>query len=577
MMKYKRYGWLLLLVVLVPFLAYGQEAVLRLIPYPDGGGYLQQQIINDTTANGKLPNRVYELTRGGLYLANATFINTGGWKLRLRAADSTITRKPRIFLYPTGTGTTPWNPPGYLFTLQGDLEMKNIIVSGWYEAVRDSNLRNLQGCLVRTPATTSGLNITIDSCIFTNSNGNHVRTEGPMSAVKITNSIFANMGYLGRSNLGAGKAVDLRDVAVDTMIMVNNTFVNWQDRIVRHYPATAGQPTGLLKYFRFDHNTLVNGMSYHGMLSLGTMGGTAIITNNLLIDPFSLGADTDKARQAEFIVSGELDSYGKARMNWIFSYPDQVTAWTISNNYYSISDSGQAFYTSYASEPGFAGNEGAPLTWHINGRLGADSASAFTKQSVALNKIPEVMNKLNRWYRSPTGGAKSKNTPGAWIYGDLNTIPFVDPYDFDRKHYLWLRDTLDCKYSTSSPAYTGGVGGYPLGDLNWYPALHDRWTKGLPVGVADAPRLPEQFSLGQNYPNPFNPATTISYSVPKESRVMLKVFDMLGREVATLVNEVKQPGEYRLTFDASRFASGAYVYRLSSPNQTIVRKMMLMK
>ena len=576
-MKYKRYGWLLLLVVLVPILAYGQEAVLRLVPWTDGGDYLQKQIIADTTANGKLPNRVYELTRGGLYLANASFTNTGGWKLRLRAADSTITRKPRIFLDKAGSGATPWNPPGNLFSIQGDLELKNLIISGYYEPAKDSSLIRLQGQLIMIPSTSSGLKITIDSCILTNSNGNHVRTEGPPSVVKITNSIFANMGYLGRSNLGAGKAIDLRNVAVDSCIMVNNTFVNWQDRIVRHYPQSAGQPTGQLNYFLFDHNTLVNGMSYHGMLSLGTMGGTAIITNNLLIDPFSLGQDSDKARQAEFLPSGELDQYGKARMNWIFSYPDQTTAWTISNNYYSISDSGQAFYNSYVSEPGFAGNEGQPLTWHINGRLGADSASAFTKLSVVLNKIPEVMNKLNRWYRSPTGGVKSKNTPGAWVYGDMGAVPYSDPYDFDRKHYLWLRDTLDCKYSTSSPAYTGGVGGYPLGDLNWYPALLDRWTKGLAVGVADAPRLPEQFSLEQNYPNPFNPATTISYSVPKESRVTLKVFDMLGREVATLVNEVKQPGEYRLTFEASRFASGAYVYRLSSPNQTIVRKMMLMK
>ena len=428
---------IVLLLFLLPMLLLGQE--LRLVPWSGQGSlYLNQQIAADTVANGKLPNRVYVLTRGSLYLANAAFTNTGNWTLRLKANDSTTTRKPVVMLYPSGTGTTPWNPPGSLFSLAGSLSMKNIEVTGYYELV-DTNRWNLQGVLITVPSTTSGINITIDSCILSNSNGNHVRTDGVPSVIKVTNSIFANMGYLGRSNFGAGKGFDIRNVSCDSLIIVNNTFVNWLDRIVRHYPASGATSTGAIDYFLFDHNTLVNGTSYHGFLSLGSLGKRAFITNNLLFDPFILGNDSDVSRQAEFIPSGELDKYGKARMTWIFSYPNPNVAWKVSNNYYVISDSGQAFYNQFAAD-GVTG-EGSPLTWHINGKLGADSTNAFKKVTLALNKIPATMTKLARWYRAPNGGMKAKNTPGAWTYGTATT---ADPYDFDRKSYSWLRDSLNC-------------------------------------------------------------------------------------------------------------------------------------
>ena len=70
--------------------------------------------------------------------------------------------------------------------------------------------------------------------------------------------------------------------------------------------------------------------------------------------------------------------------------------------------------------------------------------------------------------------------------------------------------------------------------------------------------------LHQNYPNPFNPTTTISYSLQTASRVTVKVYDILGREVAILANEMQNAGEYVVKFDGSRFASGMYFYRLDA-------------
>jgi len=89
--------------------------------------------------------------------------------------------------------------------------------------------------------------------------------------------------------------------------------------------------------------------------------------------------------------------------------------------------------------------------------------------------------------------------------------------------------------------------------------------------------LPAEFVLNQNYPNPFNPTTTISYFVPKESFVSIKVYDFLGREVTTLVNEMKSTGSYELAFDASSLPSGTYFCTMNADGYSHTTKMVLLK
>jgi photosystem II stability/assembly factor-like uncharacterized protein len=89
--------------------------------------------------------------------------------------------------------------------------------------------------------------------------------------------------------------------------------------------------------------------------------------------------------------------------------------------------------------------------------------------------------------------------------------------------------------------------------------------------------LPKSFALEQNYPNPFNPSASIKYQIPSTDHVTLKVYDLLGREVATLVNEVKQPGTYSVQWDATNVASGIYFYRLQAGDFTQTRKLILLR
>lgn len=85
------------------------------------------------------------------------------------------------------------------------------------------------------------------------------------------------------------------------------------------------------------------------------------------------------------------------------------------------------------------------------------------------------------------------------------------------------------------------------------------------------------FNLQQNYPNPFNPTTSISYTIKEMGLVTLKIFDVLGREVSVLVNEIKEPGKYSINFDASKLSSGVYIYLLNAGNFTSSKKMILTK
>ncbi|NCS89199.1 MAG: T9SS type A sorting domain-containing protein, partial [Ignavibacteria bacterium] len=89
--------------------------------------------------------------------------------------------------------------------------------------------------------------------------------------------------------------------------------------------------------------------------------------------------------------------------------------------------------------------------------------------------------------------------------------------------------------------------------------------------------VPDNFALNQNYPNPFNPTTTINYSIAETAPVTLKIYDVTGREVSVLVDEVKQPGRYEITFDASSLASGVYFYKLNAGSFSSVKKLSVLK
>jgi hypothetical protein len=109
-------------------------------------------------------------------------------------------------------------------------------------------------------------------------------------------------------------------------------------------------------------------------------------------------------------------------------------------------------------------------------------------------------------------------------------------------------------------------------------AKNDGWTTEFsPVWSYTTVPPPTEYALGQNFPNPFNPATHIPYQLPAETDVSLKIYNMIGQEVMTLVEQREKAGRYDVEFNATGFASGVYFYRLKAGNFLSTKKLMILR
>ncbi len=133
--------------------------------------------------------------------------------------------------------------------------------------------------------------------------------------------------------------------------------------------------------------------------------------------------------------------------------------------------------------------------------------------------------------------------------------------------------TYDVKFDENKNLYTQSLYGWTVDKWRYNGTLPTFSTGVEELGGA----VPENYQLGQNYPNPFNPTTSIEFALAKSGRVNLKVYDMLGKEIATLVDEERGVGNYKIVFDASNLPSGTYFYRIMSGGFAQSKKMLLVK
>lgn len=551
----RAFAIILVLSLFLPVLSLGQSELI-VEPYAVSSKYLNDVIKGDTTASGARvdPARVYVLRRGGLYFANA-FIQNTGYALRVKA-ESKVGPKPVINAFRSAAGTYA----AQIFQVDTLLWLQNLSMNGWDEGGEDFAI--YQSRIINVNRIGSA--VYVDSCTLNGSTGTLLQTSVAARYVQVTNSTFANAGNVRANNLGNGRAIDFRNVSIDSARIENCSFFNMSDRVFRHFGA--GQVP--MKNLTINHNTIFNELAEHGCIGLGKVDGVIRITNNLFVDNFIFGNDsTATERLGEFGDTDERGPSGAYRMTFVGTMKDTVTSTTyfIRNNYYSVSPSLQAFYDSRNGLPDAGVGNLIPLTWYINGKLGADSVKAFTKVAtpIAFTKAPPTAVSMAEWFFLPiASGGSGKIKQNA---------TFKPEYDWQRVTTAYLTDTLDFTYQTSSPAYTGADGSQPAGDL--------RWWKLVPLSVEgpDNPAMPATFALGQNYPNPFNPSTTIPFDLPQSGNVVLKVFNIIGQEVATLVNGRMEAGRHELVFDASRLTSGVYIYTLSSGNNSSSKRMVLIK
>ena len=525
----------------------------------DNGQYLNRVVNGDTTATGDRvrTDRIYELQRGAIYLMDAD-IRNDGYHLQVVGQD--------------GDGELPWvftvlnsdtgNRVGDPFGMQGDLTLRNFAMGGVPPEDLAPELSPLENVAVRVVRVRApGFDLVMDGVFFINFQASIVRAQSALRSFTLTNSIWANSGWLGDNgtNFGAGKGIDLRDGSIEELVMRNNTFVNFTDRVIRHRSST-----GAIQTMLFDHNTLINTISYHGMLALGTTSGTVSVTNNLFFDGFAAGADSsDVVRQEEFNESGELYANGRAAMHWIFTQPYEGdgTTFNIANNAYVVSDAMDTFYTTYGDGGGDDGNPdngtdgdndiigpGAPLSDYILGRID-NPTTAFQEFDFDLTNAPAAPVDMLTWYRTETGRTKETSS----------FDPDTDDYDRRDFYYYLPTGAFDASYPTSSPAYTLADNGCPAGDLNWWPGLD---ASACLMGVANEDGLAETGLGLSSGPNPFRDATTVRFSLAEAGDVALDVYDALGRRVATLAEGARAAGDHTARWDAADVAPGLYVVRL---------------
>ncbi len=178
----------------------------------------------------------------------------------------------------------------------------------------------------------------------------------------------------------------------------------------------------------------------------------------------------------------------------------------------------------------------------------------------------------------------------SWGGGDTSLTSLNNLFDTivqkgDVYHCMWhpqvLEPDINKSYLNSHINYISNhknVWYVNLGILYLYHLIQMENSSGLTAGIAVANKVPASFELYQNYPNPFNPTTIIRFTIPEnKSNVTLKIYDLLGREVATLLNKHEAPGTYQINFDAENLSSGIYFYQLQADNFVLSKKMILMK
>ncbi len=244
------------------------------------------------------------------------------------------------------------------------------------------------------------------------------------------------------------------------------------------------------------------------------------------------------------------------------------------------------------------GSDGNLYSWGNNtyGQLGLGNGNIMWTP----NLVP-LPNGVSGWSAIAAGGYHSLaiSADGALYSWGLNVsgqlgLGELDITDNqDSPHNVWFPNGVTTWKSVSAGSYhslavgndgnlyawgSGGQGQLGLGDYGDRDRPNLIIRLGSITGISGGKtNLPSAYSLSQNYPNPFNPTTTIEYSVPKSSFVSIKVYDILGREVATLVNGEKSPGKYSVVLNGSRLTSGIYLYTMKAGNFMLIKKLLFVK
>lgn len=595
---------LLAVAVMLPLWAFSQSLndvvkqvkgdTLVIKTYNDYGNQansLYTALIADTVS---VPaGRVYELQANGFYpLANNPNSSTQhatmivGSDRRMIATNSDMNSAPPLI---TGNVGSSSNAGG--IGANGNLTIRNCNL---VPAASDGTLN-----WAYTGTGGANLKIVFDNCLFERTRWIFLGLFNANCDITFSNCYFVNMsGQPCRRNGGVLDGFQPQN----SLTVENCTHIAAQGSVYKLRDYTYNRVI-------FNHNTFVNCAGYI-FLNLGYQSNMSV-TNNMFIN-----SNIQAYPRMQSIDSGEQD-LDWLPMGLVNVFPDSVNVANATKRK-TLVQGNLAYWAPYLNDMTSTLNTAAlngVTNWQsqmivANTRtdsmfkhLGRFSGSVYSYlvTDTWKNKLP-AFTKPENLFSTAVGGALrdlkvfALATVDTGAAGSAAVLPDWRLVNVGPTFYVYSDWPIPVNLSYSdADLKTAGIGGFPIGDLNWFPTEKTAWQAQRAIELAkiqnamdagglvsvndrnDNSTQPDGFKLQQNYPNPFNPSTTIGFTIPKAGNVSLKVFNILGEEVATLVNGFKAAQTYEVTFDATRLTSGVYFYTLRSEGQTLTRKMALVK
>jgi len=571
----------ILMVLVFPLVALGQTDTVNVQGYYETGlteGTLNSAVTDAINA-GTLSTKVFKLKSNERYVLSETITIPAGSSLTIVADDpgsDQATAPPQIVWSSSGSITTSYN-----FDCFGDLKLKNV----WVLFANTSG--NQTGTSIKFEETTdpAGQHGTFDGCLFDYS---QIGADGS-GAIEITcthfkgsftNCYFRNMSdphfrYYGRP---VSFPFNTTGWHTDSLTFVNCTFANFGYGLMQ-------EGSEYSDYVSYNHCTFINGV----MFALeSTWWHYLTINNSVFLNMYMFG-DIGENSGNPFGGTFAIDSV----KNFGFTPPftDEQRHILFTNSSYYL----EPWLTDYYQNNPYADTATTLQDPKPMPMLGPRTLM-FLDTTINGVKVWPYMNRRD-------------------LYDNTNPALLLPPTDQPAiKRFLLAKwtDNADTNWAfdpaaslsqtwplpenlrvTNSTLKTAAMGGFPVGDLyHWAPGSYAGWkaqeaTENAQIqgwlmngitGVEEQnPGVPASFDLSQNYPNPFNPSTRIDYSIIQSGPVSLKVFDLLGREVATLFNGDQKVGRFTVEFDGSHLASGVYFYKLQAGSNSITKKLVLMK
>jgi len=433
----------------------------------------------------------------------------------------------------------------------------------------------------------AGTKITVENCIVEHNQWCLINPSAGSTVIFKNNFLVNFVGHSCRRN---GGIIDFF-ASQDTIIAENNTIVNAQGSLFKF------RDSYNVNRAIFNHNTFINCAGY-AFMNWGNTGNISI-TNNIFVNSNDQAycsvfqsadaGEVDPRDEPMGIVNVYADSAGIA--NGMTFYADaNLIYWDARfDNYVSTLSSGSVNGTAEWHSQMITMNEPSQILFDDDETYPLLAEGTWIEGIVPnfaepMDLLSTQVDNLKSYVLACVDTSSTQVLPD-WR---TNSTPVSDNFVYND----WPID-VDLSYDNAD-LLVAGIGGFPLGDLDWFPAQKATWeaqaaaehaaihevlyVTGIPLGVeVIGGAVADKYELSQNYPNPFNPTTNIKYSIPEASNVTLKVYDILGKEVATLVNEFQNANSYKVDFNASSLSTGVYIYKLEAGNFSITKKMLLLK